>query len=944
MTHETRRSRAVRIAILLPMALILALAVGLTPVNARIGSELDPQLQADLEAAVRAKVSELLSQKDESGISYKRGSYSKTFHEVDDTTYQASFHQDTAGKDQVKTERLLLTLKKTGGVDWEVVDEEIKDTFTGLYRSVWGDEDFFTFESFTLEREGLEVTATNGSIVRDYFRGDIAGFVLFADDLKYTYTPPKEALEQYYSVYGYYNKRSKADFEFDPKHFSALCDAATCDEVFASSFAGLEPSTVGAVDSGLQALYKDMGGRRRAALEDNPFSGFQLPPKEDRRVLAMCLNKKGDDILLTSIHNKFKLPEITDHNIWLVYDSYEPKEVQLSITRLMDTDVWYGPILQYYSEETRASGVSPYDLEYRPDVYSRDLEVEIVNGEIEMAIDNAELLTGDITVQLKAKQDITEANFRIARQTRSEEERKEVRNPTMYINSIQDGDGNELTWVKDSPYSGLALIPGGVKAGESFDLRMQFQTRGSIRKVNPSFSFVDRMGWLPFVSFADIINEFDLTIHIPDEYQILGVGKKVSETIEDGVNTTRWVTKQPVMFPSVTFGKYITMSSSKEVTKPDGTVIPVTVHVDKTSTNMLDIDISTAQEAREFREGISSGARGIRGRSMRSIADQAANAIRLYQEVFGVDYPFARLDLVADPVGGMFYGQAPSSLIYLGAFVFRGEGEMAGAGMIQGGARIAKFLKSVVAHEVGHQWWGSSTVNASNNNYWFVESLAEYASAIYLENVFGPKQYQEKVDEWRHNILERDMTVSVQDASVLSTPDFNYQAAVYNKGPYAFHVLRTTFGDEKLFKFLKMLAQETAGKEIVSRDIQRVAEKAYGVPMEWFFDQWVRGVAIPEFDFEYTTRKTEDGNWLIQGTVKQQIVIGNDKEPIPGEYYLGAVPVTVTARKSKKEYRVPIRVEGAESQFAFKVPEEPLEVAFNKYNETLSHDVNVASE
>jgi hypothetical protein len=174
MTHETRRSRAVRLAILLPMALILALAVGLPAVNARIGSDLDPQLQADLEAAVRAKVSELLSEKDESGISYKRGSYSKTFQKVDDTTYLASFHQDTAGKDQVKTERLVLTLKTTDGVDWEVVDEELKDTFTGLYRAVWGDEEFFTFESFTLEREGLKVTATNGSLGRDYFRGDTA--------------------------------------------------------------------------------------------------------------------------------------------------------------------------------------------------------------------------------------------------------------------------------------------------------------------------------------------------------------------------------------------------------------------------------------------------------------------------------------------------------------------------------------------------------------------------------------------------------------------------------------------------------------------------------------------------------------------------------------------------------------------------------------------------
>jgi hypothetical protein len=926
------------------MALILVFLVGPSPASARITGDLDPQLQADLEAAVRAKVSELLAEKDESGISYKRGSYSKSFRKIDDETFQASFHQDTAGKDQVKTERLLLTLKKKGDVDWEVVDEEVMDTFTGLYRSVWGDEEFFTFESFTIEIEGLEVTATNGSIARDYFRGGIAGFVLFADDLKYRYDPPKEALEQYYSVFGYYHKRSRSDFEFDPKHLTVLCDSVTCEDVFASSFAGLAESSLGAVDPRLRSLYNDMGERKREALKANPFAGFQLPPEEDRRYIALSLNKKGDDILLTSIHNDWKLPESGDHNIWLVYDNYEPKEVKFSVTRCMDKDVWYGPILAYYSEETRNSGISPYELEYRPDVNSRDLEVETVTGEIEMALDQAELLTGDIVVGLKAKQDITEAKFRIARERRSEEERKEIRNPTMYVNSIQDADGNELTWVKDSPYSGLVLLPEPIKAGESFTLEMQFQSHGSIRKVNPSFSFVDRMGWLPFVSFADIINEFDLTIHIPDDYKLLGVGKRVSETVEDGVNTTRWVTKQPVMFPSVTFGKYIEMESKVKVTKSDGTEIPIKVHVDKTSTNMLDVDISTANEARQFQEAISSGARGIRGRSMRSIADQAANSIRLYQEVFGVDYPFARLDLVADPVGGLFYGQAPSSLIYLGAFVFRGEGEMAGGTLISGGTRIAKFLKSVVAHEVGHQWWGSSTVNASSNNYWFVESLAEYASAIYLENVYGPEEYQEQVDEWRHNVLERDMTVSVQDASVLSTPDFNYQAAVYNKGPYAFHVLRTTFGDEKLFKFLKMLAQETAGKEIVSRDIQRVAEKAYGVPMEWFFNQWIRGVAIPEFDFEYSTRRTEDGNWLVQGTVKQQIVIGNDREPIPGEYYLGAVPITVTARKSKKEYRVPIRVEGAESQFAFKVPEEPMEVAFNKYNETLSHDVHVPSE
>ena len=38
-------------------------------------------------------------------------------------------------------------------------------------------------------------------------------------------------------------------------------------------------------------------------------------------------------------------------------------------------------------------------------------------------------------------------HFFIDRAKRSEEERKELRNPTMFINSIQDGQGRELTWL-----------------------------------------------------------------------------------------------------------------------------------------------------------------------------------------------------------------------------------------------------------------------------------------------------------------------------------------------------------------------------------------------------------------------------------------------------------------------------------------------------------------
>jgi len=54
-----------------------------------------------------------------------------------------------------------------------------------------------------------------------------------------------------------------------------------------------------------------------------------------------------------------------------------------------------------------------------------------------------------------------------------------------------------------------------------------------------------------------------------------------------------------------------------------------------------------------------------------------------------------------------------------------------------GGTNISRFKEEVVAHEVGHQWWGGLVANANRRHYWFVESLAEYSAALYVEALAG---------------------------------------------------------------------------------------------------------------------------------------------------------------------------------------------------------------
>jgi aminopeptidase N len=303
---------------------------------------------------------------------------------------------------------------------------------------------------------------------------------------------------------------------------------------------------------------------------------------------------------------------------------------------------------------------------------------------------------------------------------------------------------------------------------------------------------------------------------------------------------------------------------------------------------------------------------------------------------------------------GGFYGQAPASIIYLGYGVFRGEGEV--AANMGGGDQLSKFNKDVVAHETGHQWWGSLIGNANNRNYWFIESLTEYSAALFVENVRGRKAYEEKVADWRRNILRFEQLSSVQEASSLwggENPGAAYVFNVYDKGPYAFHIMRETFGDEKFFKFLKGLAATYAEKQIVTRDIQNAAESAFGGTMEWFFNQWFRSVGLPQYALFYESRQTEDGKWLVEGKIKQRVVAGKDEVELPGVFHTAAGRLTFEfengdkvvwpARpKTAKDAPKLWVVKGPETTFKIPgLPEKPVAVYFNKDGEILAHDVLV---
>lgn len=877
-----------------------------------------------IELLLKQRASDLAAQKDKSGVGYKRGSYSKSFKQVDASTCLVAFHEDTIldkaepETDELKTERYELTIKKDAQGKWSIAKSDLKDTYIGLYRGYFGGEWVYTFDKLAFAREGMKVSAGKGYAYAYRRLGKTRGYAVFADDLKFDYTPPSDTPDtsHYSALERQLAKEHPDDVVFKPERLTIGCDEKSCDEFATTVFTGLTKlgggGSGGGSGSGADAkMHKRLNEENDEVTKDrrdNPFVGFSLKDDPDNRYWSF----------------RFKRDGAKDYYATLDYDNLEPWQMGYYVTG-------YQRLFAYYSEDTRNKGIDPLVLEEREDKEARDFDLVGLKGTVDLALDDPAEYAGDITYKIKLKRELTDLPFFIAR-VRFPGEKEAAKNPKLFINSIQDGDGNELTWTRFTSFGGLVVFPKAKQAGEMITLRLQFLNYDSIYSLNPSFFGLSRGGWLPFVRFGDFIDEFDLTTRLPDKYQILGVGKKESETVADGIRVTRWTSPSPVTFPTVIFGDYISDDAGKyQATKMDGTVIPVNVYVDKGSTAGLTDS-----------EGATSGARDVRGKALRAIATQAAVALNLYRDTYGVDYPFSKLDLVADPLGS-FYGQAPASLIYLGFGVFRGEGTVATT--FGGGSTTSKFNKDVVAHETGHQWWGGLVTNANDRNYWFVETMAELSSALYVEATQGKKQYLEKVADWRKVIMDNEAVSSVQNGyTTWAGEGFRASVAnIYNKGPYAFHIFRSTFGDEKFHALLKELVKELQHKEIVTRDMQDVMEKVVGGNMDWFFDQWIRGVGTPQYALNWTKRKNEQGKWIVEGTIKQRVVMGKDKVELKGIYYRAVAPLTFVDLNGKEvKSQGNILVQGAETKLPpLILPFEPEKVYFNKDGEILAEDLLV---
>lgn len=476
--------------------------------------------------------------------------------------------------------------------------------------------------------------------------------------------------------------------------------------------------------------------------------------------------------------------------------------------------------------------------------------------------------------------------------------------PKLVVDSARWSDGVPASTFKSKDDDELWVRAGGghrAAVGDSLTLTLFYH--GNLIDRYGNWFYIDPLAdWWPTNRQGPDDATFEITYHSPNWYPIASVGERVDSAVTGKVLTTRWVTKRSSPFATFNLGLF------------------ENYHVDRPGEPVLDVLISEDAHRLMRRQFAEAGVMILEQSHMReNVAADVSNSLKWFTHLFG-DPPSQRFWVTEIPY---LEGVSFPGVIHLGRFTFSKT-------------TIDGFDEFFRAHEVAHQWWGNGVRPASYRDAWLSEGLASFAGLWYLQSLRKSNDpYFKFLDQYAGDIRAvRNGTGPIwlgyrNDMS--DTP--SYQIMIYEKGGWVFHMLRTLMLDLKTRKedrFTAMMQDfytSYQGYAASTEDFQRLVERHIGVPMGWFFDQWVRGTALPSYRVAWKNEVTETGQNRVRLRVTQ--------EGVPSDFQ---AYVLVSANLGNNQFaNFRVRVNGTQTEYVSPVlPTPAKEIAFNELHSVLA--------
>lgn len=237
---------------------------------------------------------------------------------------------------------------------------------------------------------------------------------------------------------------------------------------------------------------------------------------------------------------------------------------------------------------------------------------------------------------------------------------------------------------------------------------------------------------------------------------------------------------------------------------------------------------------------------------------------------------------------------------------------------------------TLIAHELGHQWWGNNVTYAKWEDIWLSEGWATYGEQLYIEHFWGKQAAKaERTGIYNHVMSSGSGSVWVDDTTnVYRIFDGRL---TYSKGAAVAHMLRYMApADSLFFKGIKDYQQQFAYGTAVTKDLQNVMEQAYGTSLDSFFRQWVYGQGHPTYNI----------SWYHIGT---QVHLKVDQFTSHSSVSVFNMPLQILLKGTKRDTLVTVDVDQASRHHIFYWDEQMTGVVVDPEDEVVNR-VNIVKE
>ena len=631
------------------------------------------------------------------------------------------------------------------------------------------------------------------------------------------------------------------------------------------------------------------GGCDAAPLQDSKNAmrhNRQLKYNLDARILQDVLSSQPGGLFVAFVHGKRyndkEIYAIDPHGAPSLILPVAPEEVELVTYDENKLGVWAAFHLSEEYKDGTASGSQNNSV------------IQIEHQQLDTTIEkNANLSGKAITTFVSLVDGLRVVPFDL--------------HQTLRVQSVTAEGGQAPSFIqedKNDDADFYVILPQALSLGQKYRLTTSYSGKDAVsNEGGGNYYPIARHDWYPNnpnASLGEYV-AYDMTFRIPKGMKIAATGSMLSESNDGDHSVSVW-RSDPITVAGFNFGKF-----KREDAKLDKLGFSVASYANEEQPDWVksiqhavggDMPAQGGQRALMHQPEVALGNMNTTALNKKALAEGEL-AMQIFSELFG---PLSEKQLAISQQTASNYGQSWPGLVWLPLTYFLDSTTRHGLGMDDAHA----YFKVVAPHEVAHQWWGHQVGFNSYRDQWMSEGFADASASIYLQAVYS-KEPQRFISFWndeRELLTERNkegfraidagpVTLGYRLSNSRSGYDIT-RRLIYPKGAYILHMVRMMMwdrktGDQNFKETMQDFVKTYSGRAATTEDFKAMVEKHMtgemdldgNRKMDWFFNEYVYGTALPSYKIDYSFSKNSAGDVVFTFKVAQANVGNNFKMLVP---------------------------------------------------------------